>query len=266
MAIEVFNRHEKKFLLDPKQFKEMQIILAEYMEPDKYCVDGKYYTICNIYYDTEDDNIIRTSIAKPIYKEKLRLRGYGVPALDGKVYLEIKKKFNKFVNKRRTPFLLHEAYDFLDNKEVGELKPHMNGQVIKEIQHYLSLNEVYPKVYLAYDRYACFGKDDKELRISFDTNIRTRREELYLEAGDHGRSLLDDKDYHLMEIKVSTAIPMWLSKALGELEIRPRSFSKYGTEYLQFVKNSIESMEGETSCPKHLQRFLAEPQLMEVAT
>ena len=260
MGIEVFNRHEKKFFLSGEQYKAIKEVLLKYMEPDKHNVDGKFYTICNIYYDTEDDNVIRTSISKPLYKEKLRLRGYGVPGLQDKIYLEIKKKFNKFVNKRRTPFLLREAYDFLDNKGVKELLPHMNGQVIKEIQHFLEMNEVYPKVYLAYDRRAYFGKDDPDLRVSFDNNIRTRRDELRLELGDHGRQLLEDPDYWLMEIKIINAMPLWLSRALGDLNIYPRSFSKYGTEYLQFVKRSIESTEGETKWINS-QRFSRNPRL-----
>ena len=92
MAIEVFNRVEKKYFLDTKQFNELTKRLQEYMNPDAYCTDGQFYSINNIYFDTDTDELIRTSIEKPVYKGKLRMRSYGVPKSDSLVFLEIKKK------------------------------------------------------------------------------------------------------------------------------------------------------------------------------
>ena len=40
------------------------------------------HTIRNIYYDTECDELIRTSIEGPKYKEKFRIRCYGKPTYD----------------------------------------------------------------------------------------------------------------------------------------------------------------------------------------
>ena len=106
MAIEVFNRFEKKFFMNSKTYFRVSEELKKYMELDPYSEVGKGYTISNIYYDTSDDLLVRRSLSKPVYKEKLRLRGYGVPEENGKVYLEIKKKFNGLVNKRRTTLYL----------------------------------------------------------------------------------------------------------------------------------------------------------------
>ena len=190
MAIEVFNRFEKKFLIDTKTYEEVLKVLNDYMEEDKYNKGGAFYTISNLYFDTDDNALIRTSLSKPKYKEKLRLRAYGVPEPDDKVYLEIKKKVNKLVNKRRTAIGLAEAYDFVRTGQKPEVKEFMNRQVLNELDYLINRNALSPKLYLAYDRRAYFGKDNRDLRISFDMNIRTRRYDLELEKGDYGEQLL----------------------------------------------------------------------------
>ena len=145
------------------------------MELDEYNKNHPFYTICNIYYDTEDNHLIRHSLSKPKYKEKLRLRGYGVPKQEDKVYLEIKKKVNGLVNKRRTKLVLSEAYEFAETRVKPEYKSYMNRQVLNEIDYILKLYKPVPKLYLAYDRKAFFGINNRDLRVTFDTNIRSRR-------------------------------------------------------------------------------------------
>jgi SPX domain protein involved in polyphosphate accumulation len=234
MAIEVFNRFEKKYKMDTETFHKVLEIMDEHMVLDAYCVNHSAYTIANIYYDTPDNHLIRESLSKPTYKEKLRLRAYGVPDLDTNVYLEIKKKFRGLVNKRRTVLKLNEAYDFIESHDKPALADYMNGQVINELEYFLNQYNPIPKVYIAYDRIAYFEIGNDDLRISFDTNIRTRRHDLRLEAGDYGTKLLPD-DIWLMEIKTSRAMPLWLSDMLSEFNIKRSSFSKYGTEYNQML-------------------------------
>jgi len=240
VAIEVFNRYEIKYLLDYETCQKVQRRLVEYMELDEYNKNHPFYTISNIYYDTEDNHLIRHSLSKPKYKEKLRLRGYGVPKLEDKVYLEIKKKVNGLVNKRRTKLVLSEAYEFAETREKPELKSYMNKQVLNEIDYLLKLYKPVPKLYLAYDRKAFFGINNRDLRITFDTNIRSRREDLRLEAGDHGRKLLPSDELWLMEVKAEKTIPIWLSKLLSEYKLFKTSFSKYGTEYKTLIRESLE--------------------------
>lgn len=238
MAIEVFNRHEQKYLLDADTFQKVLKVMDEHMMPDKYNVNHKPYTISNIYFDTEDDYLIRTSLSKPKYKEKLRLRSYGVPNNDCNVFLEIKKKFNDIVNKRRTVLKLSEAYNFISSGKPPELKEYMNKQVLKEIEYFLQVYNVKPKVYLAYDRIAYFEKGNDDLRISFDKNIRTRRYDVALEDGDYGEKLLPDGVY-LMEVKTSKAMPLWLTDMLAKYDIKRRSFSKYGTEFIHQLQMAM---------------------------
>ena len=236
MAIEVFNRYEHKYMLDRKTYEKVIEVMDQHMELDSHNENHKPYTIANIYYDTADDHLIRASLQKPKYKEKLRLRAYGVPKKDSKVFLEIKKKYNGIVNKRRTTLKLKEAYEFVSSGKKPNLKEYMNAQVLEEINYFLKVYDLTPKLYLAYDRIAYFEKGNPDLRISFDTNIRSRRYDVRLEAGDYGELLLDG-DVYLMEVKTSLAKPLWLVHMMTDLDIKRTSFSKYGTEFKEMVNS-----------------------------
>jgi SPX domain protein involved in polyphosphate accumulation len=239
MSKDVFNRYENKYLLSCDTYERITSALSEYMELDKYNKLHSFYTISNLYYDTQDNQLIRNSLAKPKYKEKLRLRAYGVPSLEDKVFLEIKKKVNGTVNKRRTKLVLEEAYNFVNIGEKPSIKKYMNSQVLNEIEYFLKVYNLVPKLYLAYDRKAYFGINNSDLRITFDTNIRTRREDLGLELGDHGDKLLNNSTW-LMEIKAEKCIPIWLVRVLSEYKVYRSSFSKYGTEYKSMLAKTTE--------------------------
>lgn len=258
MAVEVFNRYENKFLMDDTAYGRILDRLLDDMELDEYNKTHEFYTISNIYYDTKDNYLIRTSVSKPLYKEKLRLRAYGIPGPDSKVYLEIKKKFNGLTNKRRTSIRLDAAYDFVNTGIKPEIKENMNRQVVNEIEYLLSLYRPEPKLYLAYDRKALFGRGGQDLRITFDTNIRTRREELRLESGDHGEALLEPGQW-LMEVKVGKSIPCWLSQLLSDYRIYSIGFSKYGREYNRYLSNCINRKGVNNPCLNH---FSVQPQLI----
>ena len=157
---------------------------------------------------------------KPIYKEKVRLRSYGVPNLSDEVFLEIKKKYNGYGNKRRIKIKLKEAYEFIN----GKIK--INSQIGKELDYTIKRNILKPKIYIAYDRIAF---QEKEFRITLDYNIRYRIEDIELEKGDSGNLL--GKDLYIMEAKALNAYPKWFIKLLSQEKIYPKSFSKYGNIY-----------------------------------
>ncbi|RRJ62670.1 polyphosphate polymerase domain-containing protein [Paenibacillus oralis] len=236
MAIEVFNRYENKYLLDTEAYRNFYVELLEYMEPDEYNKQHEFYSISNLYFDTRHDTLIRSSLAKPKYKEKLRLRAYGVPRPDAKVYLEIKKKVFGLVNKRRTALRLNEAYEFVRTGIEPEYQDYMNKQVLHEITYFLQRYDLEPKVYLAYDRKALFCKNNRDLRITFDTNIRSRRYDVRLEQGDYGEPLVE-QGLWLMEVKAEKTVPVWLSRLLSEHGMYRTSFSKYGNEYKKMIRN-----------------------------
>jgi hypothetical protein len=230
MAQTVFNRYEKKYLLSAEQYHFLQDQIDRYMEVDEYGLS----TICNIYYDTEDSYLIRRSIEKPEYKEKLRLRSYGIPRLDSTVFLEIKKKYQKNVNKRRIALTLKEAYDYLEKG----VRPEKNSQILNEIDYMVHRFPLRKNLYLAYDRVAYRMKDSSEFRMTIDHNIRSRKENMGLENGDQGDLLLRD-DQYLLETKISGATPLWFTHILSEGAIMPVSFSKYGAIYKQNVDRRI---------------------------
>ncbi len=246
MAIEVFNRYEHKYLMDKDTYKRVTEIMDKHMVLDAHNRGHKPYTIANIYYDTRDDYLIRKSLSKPVYKEKLRLRSYGVPDLSSKVFLEIKKKYNGIVNKRRTTIQLSEAYSFISSGKKPQAKEYMNAQVLNELEYFLHMYELQPKLYLAYDRVAYFEKGNPDLRISFDMNIRSRRYDVRLESGDHGERLFDGEIY-LMEVKTALAKPLWLTDMMTSLDIKRRNFSKYGTEFKHTVSSAAYAHQTETA-------------------
>ena len=228
----VFKRTEKKYLLDMKQYENLIEVLRPHVKDDAY---GKY-TICNIYYDTEDYYLIRRSLDKPVYKEKLRLRSYGAVKDREDVFLEIKKKYNGVVYKRRISLKLEEAEDYLSGKN----KLADNGQIAKEIDYFIKHYSPKPKMFIAYDREAFAGTEDRELRITFDTNIRSREEMLTLRM-DAFTTPLFESNTVLMEIKSSDALPMWLAHCLCDLKVFPEPFSKYGNIYKKkFEADALE--------------------------
>ena len=160
-----FERYEKKYRLTAEQQRLILEGMRPYMKKDAYGA----YTICNIYYDTDDWRLIRASLEKPVYKEKLRVRSYGVPEENGRVFVELKKKYDGVVYKRRITTEAREAAPFL----AGAV-PNGHGQIGQELLWFQQRYGAKPRVFIAYDRLAFAGIDDSELRITFDTNLRWR--------------------------------------------------------------------------------------------
>ena len=240
MAISTFMRKEIKFLLSMEQYEALLVEVHKYMDPDKFCVGGKDYGIYNLYYDTPDDYLIRTSLEKPKYKEKLRLRSYFSPASPSdKVFLEIKKKVNGIVTKRRVTLTLAEsdAYIMQRQKPV-DLSKYIQKQIFSELDVFLDSYPIAPKQYISYQRSAFFGKDDPDFRLTFDRQITERRYDLSLSLPSYGAQIIAPNQ-RLMEVKIAGAMPLWLSQKLSELKIYKISFSKYGTAYKRYIRNKL---------------------------
>ncbi len=251
-----FERVEKKFLLSLQQYDQIREAFAPYFHPDRY---GQY-TICNVYFDTPDDYLIRRSLEKPPYKEKLRLRSYGASVgADTLFFLEIKKKYKGVVYKRRITLNREEAGELLDSGCLPRWQDDpshtfQDRQILREIQYFSSLYRPVPKLFLGYDRIALAGIGDPELRVTFDTGIRCREQEVSpITGGSEGVHLLPEGRV-LMEIKVSGAYPIWMAKALNQAEAYPVSFSKYGC----YHENRVRSQKEDASAPLlNAERFLS---------
>ena len=217
-----FKRYEKKYLLSAQQYKQLRQELDEYIEPDEYFES----TVCSVYYDNENYSLIRHSIDAPVYKEKLRLRSYNVPGEDDLVFVELKKKYRGVVYKRRVGMTARQAEDYL----AGRCPAPEENQMTREIDWFMKMNAPSPKAFIACDRQAYRAKEDHELRVTFDENIRWRQTELTLTAGSHGQLLVQPGQV-LMEVKIPEAAPLWLARMFSEQRLFPGSFSKYGVCY-----------------------------------
>ena len=223
-----FKRFEKKYLLSKDTYDRFMLTAEKYIIPDEYHVS----LVNSIYYDTDDYYLIRNSLERPVYKEKLRVRSYGVPEKDGVAFVELKKKYNGIVYKRRVQTTPVSAELWLSGKTPAPF----DTQITREIDWFLKMNPVSPKLMVSCDRVSWKGSDDPELRFTFDHEIRTRDTDLHLYSGSQGTRLLPEGKI-LMEIKIPNAAPMWLAHLLSDEEIFPNSFSKYGT----FYKNKLWS-------------------------
>lgn len=218
----IFKRYEIKYLISKAQQEMIQRNMDEYMTGDAY---GRS-TICNIYFDTPDFLMVRRSLEGPLYKEKLRLRSYGAAGPDSRVFLEIKKKYESVVYKRRVGMTLAEAVRYLNGGE-----PAQRSQITNEIDYLFRLYDpLRPAAWISYEREAFYAKDDHDLRITFDGNILWRDERLNLNSAIYGTPILG-RDQILMEVKTGTSIPLWLTELLTVNRIYKTSFSKYGMAY-----------------------------------
>lgn len=242
-----FMRAESKYLLTLSQYRLLMSALKGKLVPDKY----PEYALRSIYFDTDDDIMIRRSIEKTQYKEKLRLRSYGEADGSTTVFLEIKKKYQGIVGKRRISLLYRTATEYLAARAVSEKPPDIplrdgERQIFSEIDYLVGLYRPMPKQYVYYEREAFTYAEDSEVRITFDKNITGRRENLTLGGENYGSVIIGD-DMRLMEVKVPGCIPFEISRILSILEIRPTSFSKYGTFYKEYI---LQNQREEPPCLK----------------
>lgn len=230
----IFRRYELKYILDKEKYNMLMEKIADYFVADEY---GES-TILSLYYDTPKRLLIRRSIEHPEYKEKLRVRSYGMADKDSKVYVELKKKYKGVVYKRRVAMSHKESISFLRDGCYEKERSQIINEIDYAMKYYGSLE---PSMLLSYERRAYYSKTDKDFRITFDRNVLYREDNLSLDAGVYGTSILEDGRV-LMEIKVATAIPVWFANILSELKIYKTSFSKYGTAYMMSYKAKQERM------------------------
>ena len=222
--METFQRIEKKYLLDQKQYQELKEKLMDHVVPDKYFETS----IRSLYYDTDKFELIRRSIEKPEYKEKLRVRSYGKADQNDEVFVELKKKLDGMVYKRRTKA---RYADLMNNIEKADFKDRQVGNEIRYALNYYG--KLRPAVYIGCKRHSYSGKDDESLRVTFDSDISYRMKDLSLNESDKDKKVTDKI---VMELKVKDAMPLWLTSLLDEVKAYPRGFSKVGTAFMKEIR------------------------------
>lgn len=225
----VFKRYELKYLLSLGQYDKLKALMEAYMRGDRYGESD----ILNVYYDTPDHLLIRRSLEKPFYKEKLRVRSYGVADKNSKVFIELKKKYDSVVYKRRIT---------VKEREIAAALTGTGGetQIGREIDYFVACyRDLAPKMVISYRREAFYAKEDDGFRMTFDRNILWREENLYLTSPVYGRTVLPEGKI-LMEVKTAAAFPLWLVKFLSANAVYKTSFSKYGNAYLQSIEQTAK--------------------------
>ena len=221
-VITVMKRYEMKFILTKEQLVFLKDALKDHMVIDQY---GKT-SIASIYYDTPDYRLIRRSIEKPSYKEKIRLRSYGLIKNGKPAYLEIKRKCEGIVYKRRVETSEDEVARFL-NKEIDDIS---EGQIAKEMVYFRDLYQTLePKIMIAYDR-TSYKEIVGDIRLTIDENPRYRAYDLNLHTSMDGTPLLE-MGSAILEIKVQQEMPLWLTNILSKGKIYKTTFSKVGEAF-----------------------------------
>lgn len=218
----IFKRFEIKYMIDEAVFEKLMEVMDGYMIADEH---GRS-TVCSLYYDTPKHLLIRRSLEHPVYKEKLRLRSYGLAKPSDTVFVELKKKFCSVVYKRRIAMTHDKAISYLaGNGQIAD------SQIANEINYALKIYEnLAPAVLLSYEREAFYARNNHEFRVTFDRNILWRDYDLSLDKGIFGTPILEDQKV-LMEVKTDGAIPGRMVDFLTANKLYKTSFSKYGTAY-----------------------------------
>lgn len=230
----VFKRVEMKYMLTREQKEKVLAMMAPHMKLDGY---GRT-TIRNIYFDTDDYLLIRRSLEKPTYKEKLRIRSYKKATPESETFVEIKKKCQKIVYKRRIALPEHSAMDWIEGKAPSPEHSQISDEISYFLSHYSHLK---PAVFLSYEREAYYCDEDPDFRVTFDENILARTDNISLEEDAYGTDLLPE-GMTLMELKCAGGMPLWMVRFLSENHIYKTSFSKYGTAYKNIIHKQIRKV------------------------
>ena len=220
----IFKRFEEKFLITNEQAARIEAVLSDRMTPGQF----HNYWVQNLYFDTDNWDVIQTSMQKPYYKEKMRLRCYGALEASDSVFLELKKKCAGITYKRRALLPMQAL-----SQPLEEVLTEESSQIARELEFYLQSTAVTPKMFVAYRRRAYAGKEDAELRVTFDSGIRYRLDPLHFHQPEEGRLVLSE-DYQLMEIKTLTSIPLWFARLCSENGVFAGSYSKYAACYTDY--------------------------------
>lgn len=218
-----FKRFEIKYILTFDQKAAVLASMEGRMKLDRY---GRT-SIRNIYFDTDNFRLVRRSVERPIYKEKLRVRSYGPATPDSAVFVELKKKYDSVVYKRRLSLPEKDAMSAFAEGRALPVRSQI-GDEIEYLREYYG--ELKPQVFISYEREAYHSLDGSDLRVTFDDNIIYRTTDLSLCSPPSGNRILAP-DTVLMELKTAGALPLWLTRVLTKNKIFKTSYSKYGTAY-----------------------------------
>lgn len=240
LTIETFKRQEKKYSVTYHQYEQLLNQLPVYMRPDRFGKNGRY-TVTSLYFDTDDYKIYQHTKTKQPYRGKLRLRVYDQVTPIDLAFFELKLKHDRYILKRRTIMTLVDAYNYLTSKEKSKLGNYQtsNPLVLKEIDDFRKQYQLVPKMIVSYGRHAFHDKVDPGIRVTFDFNLRCRKEDLLLENGSYGEHFIAP-DEIIMEVKTKTGqIPIWLEQMIQVAGCEKEKRSKYCASMEQLYQHQL---------------------------
>lgn len=236
----VFNRIEKKYLITNNDKKELLKSIRKNMKKDNYHKSK----VINLYFDTDNYDLIIQSIDQPIFKHKLRARSYG---RYDRVFLEIKTKIReKDMNPgfKRRVMITHSDFDeFIAGKITMEklakrsIETNNDIQIAREVDYYFKHFKLKPKIMVIYNRESY--KDENGLRITFDEDLKYRTEDLSFNKRKRDKIYFKDERCIILEVKAHGVLPLWLVHEFSRLHIYPQQFSKVGKIYQRIKEQNV---------------------------
>ncbi|MDO5042471.1 MAG: polyphosphate polymerase domain-containing protein [Slackia sp.] len=249
-----FERKEVKYRLSAVQHKAILSAFRGRLAPDVYGSS----LVKSVYFDTDKRDMIAHSLEKPLYKEKLRVRSYGTPSESDLVFVEVKKKYDGVVYKRRIAMSYAAARAYLggtsyeaacaayplDNPGVSNAFSPVNIQVAREIDAIMHrwgplrasmLTTCVRTAYGPIDESGAGVADEEGLRVTFDASLGYC--DLHAPRAGVKTFPLIGPEETIMEVKSRGPYPLWLADALDACGAYPSSFSKYGEAYRRCASN-----------------------------
>nr|WP_321498250.1 polyphosphate polymerase domain-containing protein [uncultured Methanolobus sp.] len=230
--IRKFNRFELKYLLSIEQARELKKQIGAYMLPDQYAWDTGDYVISSLYYDSPGLQCYWEKIDGLKFRKKLRVRIYETEeniTEDSMVFVEIKQRYDKTIQKRRIAIPYRDAMTLCNERCFPDEYDERDRPVMEEVLAMIEERNLQPTLITSYFRHAYTGTDyDNGLRITFDSNIRYRINDLDLASKNPGRYIVSP-DRVIMEIKANERVPYWLTELIAQNNYRLVRISKYCT-------------------------------------
>ena len=197
------------------------------MEPDAYGTTGEY-VVTSLYYGSADLRCYWEKIDGIKFRRKLRIRRYERQAemrSDEPVFVEIKQRLDKTIQKRRAKLVYPDALGLCAGEEISH--DPADSALVGEVRVFVGTFRLEPKSIVSYFRSALVGgSHDPGLRVTFDTDIRYRDGDLALDSKHPGRHMVHP-EMCVLEIKANERLPLWVVDLIGHHNIQLIRVSKY---------------------------------------
>jgi VTC domain len=226
--VRTFNRYELKYVVKVDKLANIRRSLEGRLEPDRFATNGKY-VLTSLYYDSPDLVCFWAKVDGESRRRKVRIRVYESREplnLESPVYVEIKQRVNRTTQKRRLKATYGEALQLcsgvrLDRDDVRDQRV---ADEVFDLAHRFDLR---PTAITSYQREAWEGGwMDRGVRVTFDTDLRSRTSQLDLSSRTAGTTLMPP-GLAIVEIKVNERVPGWLVRTVAMHDMRVETISKY---------------------------------------